>query len=334
MTSVMWRYHIPGRDGLSGKDTPISSIMLDKAALSLAVLNGRNAHIYCKDVVGIVGENFTFPVQIDKKKVETVWRKGKDKVAEWEGENKPTYFGLLSNRSVLTENGSFTIVHLEKNDAGTYELQYRHSGKDHYLNFVLVVLGGSSYKRNRNILIGFITVSIIIAVGIVAFLYKKDKNKSGAERRAAQNNSLVNRSERAFNEDDSAPKDKQIVENGVNQEVTSLLENVQDLLNVKDPTSLVFQLVTFLCIVYSFSRISHTLLDITKQQIETEEQRDKSVTQAAANPIATQVAAKPDGEAKTLAVAAVKKEKSTRAKPIDQWTIIQVKDPQCLLTPT
>ncbi|NXW80652.1 LFA3 protein, partial [Hirundo rustica] len=98
------------------------------------------AHIYCKDVVGIVGENFTFPVQIDKKKVETVWRKGKDKVAEWEGENKPTYFGLLSNRSVLTENGSFTIVHLEKNDAGTYELQYRHSGKDHYLNFVLVVL--------------------------------------------------------------------------------------------------------------------------------------------------------------------------------------------------
>ncbi|NXH42920.1 LFA3 protein, partial [Dicaeum eximium] len=98
------------------------------------------AHVYCKDVFGIIGENFTFPVQIDQKIVETVWKKNKDKVAEWEEQKKPIYFGPLWNRSVLMENGSLTIVNLEKDDAGTYELQYWDSLKDHYLNFVLVVL--------------------------------------------------------------------------------------------------------------------------------------------------------------------------------------------------
>ncbi|NWU00237.1 LFA3 protein, partial [Urocynchramus pylzowi] len=103
------------------------------------------AHIYCKDVVGIMGENFTFPVQIDRKIVETVWKKNKDKVAEWEEQNKPTYFGPLRNRSVLMENGSLTIVNLEKDDAGTYELVYQDVlvwdyVEDHKLDFVLVVL--------------------------------------------------------------------------------------------------------------------------------------------------------------------------------------------------
>ncbi|NXL71408.1 LFA3 protein, partial [Leptocoma aspasia] len=98
------------------------------------------AHIYCKDIVGIMGENFTFPVQIEQKIVETVWKKNKDKVAEWEEQNKPTYFGPLWNRSVLMENGSLTIINLEKDDAGSYELHYWDSLKDHYLNFVLDVL--------------------------------------------------------------------------------------------------------------------------------------------------------------------------------------------------
>ncbi|NWW16576.1 LFA3 protein, partial [Falcunculus frontatus] len=98
------------------------------------------AHIYCDDVFGIMGENFTFPVKLDQKVVETIWKKNKDKVAEWERQTKPTYFGPLYNRSVLMENGSLTIVNLEKDDAGTYELQYWDSMKDHYLNFVLYVL--------------------------------------------------------------------------------------------------------------------------------------------------------------------------------------------------
>ncbi|RMC03764.1 hypothetical protein DUI87_19517 [Hirundo rustica rustica] len=95
------------------------------------------------------------------------------------------------------------------------------------------------------------------------------------------------------------------------ESVTSLLENAQGLLNVKDPTSLVFHLVTFLYIVYSFSRMSHILLNTVGQQIEAREQGDKSVTQAAA---------KPDSEAKTLAVAAVKKGKKHTDKtdrPVD-----------------
>ncbi|RMC03469.1 hypothetical protein DUI87_20668 [Hirundo rustica rustica] len=102
--------------------------------------------------------------------------------------------------------------------------------------------------------------------------------------------------------------------------VTLLLKNVQGLLNVKDTTFLVFHLVTFLYIVYSFSRISHTLLNTVRQQIEAREQGDKSVTQAAANPTAIQAAAKPDNEAKTPAVAAVKKGKKHTDKtdrPVD-----------------
>ncbi|RMC09847.1 hypothetical protein DUI87_13634 [Hirundo rustica rustica] len=102
--------------------------------------------------------------------------------------------------------------------------------------------------------------------------------------------------------------------------VTSLLEKVQRLLNVKDTTFLVFHLVTFLYMVYSFSRMSHTLLNTVGQQIEAREQGDKSVTQAAANPTAIQAAAKPDSEAKTPAVAAVKKGKKHTDKtdrPVD-----------------
>ncbi|NWI81355.1 LFA3 protein, partial [Dryoscopus gambensis] len=98
------------------------------------------AHIHCEDVFGIVGENFTFPVKVDRKPVEPIWKKNKDKVAEWEGQNEPTYFGPLRNRSVLMESGSLTIVNLEKDDAGTYELQYWDSARDRSLNFVLVVL--------------------------------------------------------------------------------------------------------------------------------------------------------------------------------------------------
>ncbi|RMC09858.1 hypothetical protein DUI87_13645 [Hirundo rustica rustica] len=104
------------------------------------------------------------------------------------------------------------------------------------------------------------------------------------------------------------------------ESVTSLLEKVQHLLNVKNTTFLVFHLVTFLYIVYSFSRMSHTLLNTVGQQIKAREQGNKSVTQAAANPTAIQAAAKPDSKAKTPAVAAIKKRKKHTNKtdrPVD-----------------
>ncbi|RMC21748.1 hypothetical protein DUI87_02617 [Hirundo rustica rustica] len=104
------------------------------------------------------------------------------------------------------------------------------------------------------------------------------------------------------------------------ESVTSLLENVQRLLNVKDTTFLVFHLVSFLYMVYSFSRMSHTLLNTVGQQIEARGQGDKSVAQAAANPTAIQAAAKPDSEGKTPAVPAVKKGKKHTDKtnrPVD-----------------
>ncbi|KAM6416747.1 lymphocyte function-associated antigen 3 [Pluvialis apricaria] len=98
------------------------------------------AHIHCEDVFGIVGENFTFPVKIDQKIVEIIWTKNKDKVAEWEGQNKPTYFTSLRNRGLLNEeNGCLTIFNLEYNDAGTYVLEYLDSVKND-LTFILSVL--------------------------------------------------------------------------------------------------------------------------------------------------------------------------------------------------
>lgn len=88
-----------------------------------------------------MGENFTFPVEIDRKVGEITWKKNKDKVAKWEEPNKRTYFDTLQDRSVLMENGSLTILNLELDDAGTYELHYWDFVEDHYLNFVLSVLG-------------------------------------------------------------------------------------------------------------------------------------------------------------------------------------------------
>ncbi|CAN8195166.1 unnamed protein product [Coccothraustes coccothraustes] len=107
---------------------------------SLLCLSPLLAHGYSKEIVGIVGENFTFPVQIDQKIVEAVWKKNKHKVAEWEDQTKPTYFGPLRSRSVLMENGSLTIVNLEKDDAGTYQLVYWDSVEEHHLDFILHVL--------------------------------------------------------------------------------------------------------------------------------------------------------------------------------------------------
>ncbi|XP_054690194.1 lymphocyte function-associated antigen 3 isoform X3 [Grus americana] len=100
------------------------------------------AYIHCEEVFGIVGENFTFPVKIDKKIVEIIWTKNKDKVAEWEGQPKPTYFTSLRNRGLLNvENGSLTIFNLEDSDTGVYVLQYLDSVKTNYeITFILAVL--------------------------------------------------------------------------------------------------------------------------------------------------------------------------------------------------
>ncbi|NXJ03119.1 LFA3 protein, partial [Psophia crepitans] len=99
------------------------------------------AYIRCEEVFGIVGENLTFPVKIDQKITEIIWTKNRDKVAEWEGQNEPTYFTSLHNRGLLNkENGSLTIYNLESNDSGTYKLQYLDSVKNHERTFILTVL--------------------------------------------------------------------------------------------------------------------------------------------------------------------------------------------------
>ncbi|NXX58470.1 LFA3 protein, partial [Scopus umbretta] len=109
------------------------------------------AHIHCEDVFGIVGENFTFPIKIDQKIGGIIWKKNKDKVAEWEGQNKPTYFTSVCNRAVLDEvSGCLTIFNLEINDTGTYELDYWDSvEKNNALTFQLTVLDPPSEPEIR-----------------------------------------------------------------------------------------------------------------------------------------------------------------------------------------
>ncbi|XP_063004454.1 uncharacterized protein LOC134414176 isoform X2 [Melospiza melodia melodia] len=206
---------------------------------SLLCLSLLLAHGYQKEIIGIMGENFTFPVQIDQKIVEIVWKKNKHKVAEWEDENKTTYYG---SRSVLMKNGSLTIVNLEKDDAGTYELVYWNSVEEHSLNFELVVLG----VEHGNSLIFLLIVPIVLTVVILGFLWWKGIIKPG--RRTAKNNSPVNGSgkheqlnpcnsqqqsnserDRALDGNEEGLKDKLIVENGVNQEDRALDGNEEGL---------------------------------------------------------------------------------------------------------
>ncbi|KFV74601.1 Lymphocyte function-associated antigen 3, partial [Struthio camelus australis] len=98
-------------------------------------------HIRCEEVFGILGENFTFPVKIDKKLMEITWKKNKDKVAESD-QGQTEYFPSFQNRVLLNEEtGSLTIFNLEKKDAATYALEYLPSDeKTLILTFILTVL--------------------------------------------------------------------------------------------------------------------------------------------------------------------------------------------------
>ncbi|XP_035170667.1 lymphocyte function-associated antigen 3 isoform X2 [Oxyura jamaicensis] len=113
----------------------------------LLVIGSLLAHVYCEEeVFGISGENFTFPVQSDKKIDEAIWTKNKDKVAEWEGQGEPIYYNSLQNRGLLNkESGNLTIFILENSDNGTYALErIFNDRKNDFLNFRLTVLAPPS----------------------------------------------------------------------------------------------------------------------------------------------------------------------------------------------
>ncbi|NXX91489.1 LFA3 protein, partial [Centropus bengalensis] len=98
------------------------------------------AHIHYEEVLGITGENVTFPVKIGQNITGILWTKNKNKVAEWEGQNELTYFPPLRGRGLLNkENGHLTIYKLEKNDTGLYEFTDFDSEKDNHV-FMLSVL--------------------------------------------------------------------------------------------------------------------------------------------------------------------------------------------------
>ncbi|XP_062451165.1 lymphocyte function-associated antigen 3 isoform X2 [Rhea pennata] len=108
----------------------------------LLLLGCPLVYIHCEEVFGILGENFTFPVKIDKKLMEITWKKNKDKVAEWEEQSQTVFFNSLRNRGSLNnETGGLTIFNLEKNDTASYALEYLSSDeRTSVLTFILTVL--------------------------------------------------------------------------------------------------------------------------------------------------------------------------------------------------
>ncbi|XP_059675885.1 lymphocyte function-associated antigen 3 isoform X3 [Gavia stellata] len=209
------------------------------------------AHIHCEDVFGIVGENFTFPVKIDQKIAEIIWTKDKDKVAEWEEQNNLIYFTSLRNRGLLNkENGCLTIFNLENNDAGTYVLDYFDSLKINYiLTFVLSVLAPPSepeiscnisgddlvlkctadFQQPLNYTWKFSSIQIarqtqevfipkenVDASEKAACFIKFSQTEKSSEISLTQ--CFPDKQDKELNKEDSALKDKQTVNNGVNQE--------------------------------------------------------------------------------------------------------------------
>ncbi|XP_068814311.1 lymphocyte function-associated antigen 3 isoform X1 [Struthio camelus] len=116
-------------------------LLASPGELLLLLLGCLLVHIRCEEVFGILGENFTFPVKIDKKLMEITWKKNKDKVAESD-QGQTEYFPSFQNRVLLNEEtGSLTIFNLEKKDAATYALEYLPSDeKTLILTFILTVL--------------------------------------------------------------------------------------------------------------------------------------------------------------------------------------------------
>ncbi|NXX50167.1 LFA3 protein, partial [Tricholaema leucomelas] len=81
--------------------------------------------ICCEKLHGIEGENFTIKLNVNQPMSESIWKKDKDKVAEWQEKGSVKFYGSLEGRAFFNEeNGDLTIFNLQKNDSGTYVFEY------------------------------------------------------------------------------------------------------------------------------------------------------------------------------------------------------------------
>ncbi|XP_068946357.1 lymphocyte function-associated antigen 3 isoform X2 [Petaurus breviceps papuanus] len=72
---------------------------------------------------GVINSNITLsPLQKAKFK-DITWKKGKDKVAEWQENEEIRYFGSFQGRAILDPSGNFTILNLTTSDEGLYEME-------------------------------------------------------------------------------------------------------------------------------------------------------------------------------------------------------------------
>ncbi|XP_074175418.1 lymphocyte function-associated antigen 3 isoform X1 [Rhinolophus sinicus] len=86
---------------------------------------------------GVVNENVTLSPSNPKSFTEVLWKKGKDKVIEWDEKYGPRDYGPFKGRVQLnTTFGNLTIFNLTSSDEDTYEIEYE-TGKE---TFVLQIL--------------------------------------------------------------------------------------------------------------------------------------------------------------------------------------------------
>ncbi|XP_074044632.1 lymphocyte function-associated antigen 3 isoform X2 [Macrotis lagotis] len=74
-------------------------------------------------IFGLMKSNVTLSPLKKADFKDITWKKDKDKVAEWQENSQPKYFGSFNGRAILDKNGNFTILNLMTSDESLYELE-------------------------------------------------------------------------------------------------------------------------------------------------------------------------------------------------------------------
>ncbi|XP_068027061.1 lymphocyte function-associated antigen 3-like [Melanerpes formicivorus] len=97
--------------------------------------------ISCEQQFAFIGGSHTFEAKHQGGISEIILKRGKDEVAEWErSSNVEQYYPPFENRmSLNVENGTVTASQLEKNDSGTYTLEWMDTKGTHESSTLLIV---------------------------------------------------------------------------------------------------------------------------------------------------------------------------------------------------
>ncbi|XP_072500562.1 lymphocyte function-associated antigen 3 isoform X2 [Notamacropus eugenii] len=138
----------------------VRNILLEFAVLLAIFFDWGSCELVEK--FGILNHSVTLsPVKNGEFK-DITWKKGKDKVAEWQEGEDVTYFGSFTERAILDQSGNFTILNLTASDEGQYEFESRFQKSETMFLYVL-----DYQARHRYFLIPAFVI-FIIAVFIIS----------------------------------------------------------------------------------------------------------------------------------------------------------------------